>query len=311
MSEIGKSPCLREILRALSSGESLTKKQIFARTTELEGTGRTISKAQYTKAVELGLLVVVDNPKPMTFTLTDMGMEFVRTEFPGDDDNAVKASVRLNETERKALIAALTTDLRIANAEIVGTVGLKIGDAVRNSLQAKGLVTVTSEDASKRKRLYYEVTEKGWLVAEQELSRLANADDKPTTKLLHQVTARLMADLHAGGRTLTDVYADDHFGKVSQSDQTVVAEPKKTVGARVIDSFEELVYDGGGWVMLTRLRDHLSDVGRNEMDEVLSALFRDGRIKLIAEVNQRALTDRDRSAAIAIGGDYKHLYSVE
>lgn len=310
MSEVDNSPALRDILRALGTGESFTGKQIFARTLELGGVGRTITRPQYRKAIELGLLSVDDETKPMTFTLTDAGMDYVRDAFPDSADGVAESSRRLSETERKALLAMLTTELRIANAEIVGTVGLKISDGVRTSLQNKGLVTVTSEGSGRRRRFYFELTEKGWLVAEQELSRLADADDKPATKLMHQITARLLADIRAQRRTLVDVYADDYFGKASAPRRPAEIEPTTTVGARVIDGYEELVYEPGGWVMLTRLRDHLADIDREELDEVLSALFRDGRIKLISEVNQRALTDQDRSAAISIGGDHKHLYSV-
>ena len=123
--------------------------------------------------------------------------------------------------------------------------------------------------------------------------------------MLHHHYSQILGALRARDLGLVDMYTEHHVAG---------AEPEsavpRTVGARVIDAYAELVYDPGGWVSLTRLREHLADVEREELDKVLGSLFRDGRIDLISEVNRKTLSDRDRSAALHIVGDDKHLYSV-
>ena len=47
------------------------------------------------------------------------------------------------------------------------------------------------------------------------------------------------------------------------------------------------------------------------MDAALAALFTAQRINLIPQSNQRALSDADRDAALRIGGECKHLISIE
>ena len=79
---------------------------------------------------------------------------------------------------------------------------------------------------------------------------------------------------------------------------------------RIIAAYAELAYEPGGWVMLTRLRDTVLGVPRADMDAALLALYRDNRISLIAEVNQRALSYDNRIDAVSVGGDVKHLFRV-
>jgi hypothetical protein len=62
------------------------------------------------------------------------------------------------------------------------------------------------------------------------------------------------------------------------------------------------------WVPLTALRAELDGVlTREEADAGLIHLFREGKFRLIAEVNRKALTPEDRAAAVHAGGEDKHL----
>ncbi len=47
------------------------------------------------------------------------------------------------------------------------------------------------------------------------------------------------------------------------------------------------------------------------MDAALAAMFTAQRINLIPQSHQQALSDADRDAALRIGGEYKHLISIE
>lgn len=80
---------------------------------------------------------------------------------------------------------------------------------------------------------------------------------------------------------------------------------------RIIESFYEL-NRGGGWVSLTRLRDHLGErYPRKVVDTALRRLMRSQKIVLVPESNQKTLTRRDREAAINIGDQDKHLFTVD
>lgn len=62
------------------------------------------------------------------------------------------------------------------------------------------------------------------------------------------------------------------------------------------------------WIPLAHIRAELEGINtREEQDAVLTHLFRTSRIRLIAEVNRKALRQEDRDAAIYAGGEDKHL----
>jgi len=261
--------------------------------------GRTVNSGQRDKLIAAGYLIVDLDARPQVYALTADGLSFVRDELGGPLEVQAEDSARLSGKERIALFALLSPSLQVTNAEVTSLLGIKISEDVRTSLSDRGLVVVFERP------IRFELTEKGWQVAEEELAKPGEPNDPPLLKLLYHQYSRALAALRSQGLGLVELYAEDLVEEPAATD----GEPK-TVGARVIESYEDLVAEPGGWVSLVQLRDHLADVARDELDEVLLALFRDGRIRLISEVNQRMLTDTDREAALAFGGDHKHLYQV-
>jgi hypothetical protein len=82
------------------------------------------------------------------------------------------------------------------------------------------------------------------------------------------------------------------------------------IETRVRDVYARLASRPGGWVALTRLREHLVDVPRDDLDVALRTLLRARGISLIPEENQKVLTDADDAAAILIGGERNHLMAI-
>lgn len=78
----------------------------------------------------------------------------------------------------------------------------------------------------------------------------------------------------------------------------------------VIKAYKTLVFKDGGYVGLRRLRNYMGNYTRTEQDAALRALATDGRIRLIAEINQKTLTNVDRSAAFSFKGDVKNLFQL-
>ena len=55
----------------------------------------------------------------------------------------------------------------------------------------------------------------------------------------------------------------------------------------------------------------LADIPRPDVDSALVVLFTGQRINLIPQENQQALSAADRQSALRIGGENKHLISIE
>ncbi|CAM3198439.1 hypothetical protein [Stackebrandtia soli] len=293
MSQFKNSPVVIKVLRALGTGESLTAKEVRART------GSEVKQSHRDKLTDAGFVTVDVAGRTYTYTLTSDGMAYVKDELGGPTEPPAPGA--LSDKERVALFALLSSEPQVSNADIKRLIGTTIGPAVRSALEEKGLAVILERP------IRFELTEKGWRVAEEELSRPADAGDPPLLKLLHHTSARWLSVLRGHKLGLVDMYVDAPISTVVETEPVVIP---KTVGARVIDSYADLTAEPGGWASLADLRAHLADVPRDELDEVLTALFRDDRIKLIAEVNQKTLTDADRAAALHIVGDDKHLYSV-
>jgi DNA-binding MarR family transcriptional regulator len=285
----------RDILQALGTGETLSRKEIHARS-DREPDHRIDARLS-----AHGHVLIEKVGRAYTYTLTPDGMKYVREELDVPVEAAAEIPDRLSNDERMALFALLSPSLRVAIADVRHRLGVVISDKIRDSLERRGLAVVV-----RGRLIRLELTEEGWRVAEDELSRPGKADDHPLLRLLHHHWSQVLGTLRARGLGLVDMFAEAHGRAVETAPKT----KPKTVGARVIDAYDELVLTPGGWVGLARLRDHMSDVDKPELDGVLSALFRDGRIKLIAEVNQKTLTDHDRAAALRVLGDDKHLYAA-
>ena len=67
----------------------------------------------------------------------------------------------------------------------------------------------------------------------------------------------------------------------------------------------------GEFVPLSRLLNELADIPRAAADTVLGKMYRARQINLIPQSNQLTLTAQDRASALRIGGEDKHLISIE
>lgn len=79
----------------------------------------------------------------------------------------------------------------------------------------------------------------------------------------------------------------------------------------VRDSYHRLASEPRAWVSLTRLREDLRTMDRSVLDAALSSLYRAQEINLIPEANQATLTDDDRTAALHIGGQSRHMMKID
>jgi hypothetical protein len=104
--------------------------------------------------------------------------------------------------------------------------------------------------------------------------------------------------LRASGLSLSDFVGASSGGAVA-------------VAARVQAGYRALAPAAGEFVTLRELRLHLADIRRPDVDSALTELFARQRINLIPESHQQSLSAADRESALRIGGEYKHLISIE
>jgi len=83
------------------------------------------------------------------------------------------------------------------------------------------------------------------------------------------------------------------------------------VESAIRSTYRKLVREPGGWVNLADLRASLDTVLRTDLDVALKRMIRQPDVVIIPEADQAALKRRDREAAVRIGGEEKHLLSIE
>ena len=68
---------------------------------------------------------------------------------------------------------------------------------------------------------------------------------------------------------------------------------------------------GRDWVSLADVRALVLDLLPEEVDAVLVRMARRPDVRLAGEPNRKALTDDDHAAAVQVGGEDRHLLSIE
>ncbi|MFJ6675949.1 hypothetical protein ACIQMJ_33030 [Actinosynnema sp. NPDC091369] len=76
-------------------------------------------------------------------------------------------------------------------------------------------------------------------------------------------------------------------------------------------AYLELSVKPQDWVRLAKLRPKLNGAEKDEVDDVLLEMFKNGEIHLVPESNRKALTEADHAAAIRIGSEDKHIMAIE
>lgn len=82
--------------------------------------------------------------------------------------------------------------------------------------------------------------------------------------------------------------------------------PSGTAEAQISDAYSGLAKEPGDFVSLANLRDALPDLSREEQDAALTRMAMAGDMDFIPEENQKVIDERDRAAALTLGGEPKH-----
>lgn len=202
----------------------------------------------------------------------------------------------LTAAERKRLLALMLVTREVTNRELREQTGVILEKDVRVALEKLGLVDVRQPGRA----LVHELTDAGWARCKVELSApLAERGDKFTHALLVQLESYLAR---------SDLQLADFFA--SSPDRKGPADEVIAVDARIRAAYGALAPGPDAWLRLTRLRAHLNDVVKEDLDAALRRLHRTADVVIVPDSDQRRLTPEDRSAAVRIGGEERHLLKV-
>lgn len=87
--------------------------------------------------------------------------------------------------------------------------------------------------------------------------------------------------------------------------------PTAAAEQQIRDVYDQLAPQRGDWVGLADVRDELGGLPRAEQDAALQELAVQPGVHVQAESNKKALSPRDREAAVRFGGDDRHMLMIE
>jgi hypothetical protein len=206
------------------------------------------------------------------------------------------------------LFALLSEARKLSNTELQALIGIRLDGKARRKLNDLKLV----ESERPGRSFTHELSDAGWRWCADELS--AGRAGRGTSLershyLVFGVFARYLSATHLSLADLVSFAPElPAEGKHVRRD---AAAGDGDMTARVTAACQSLAARPGEFVKLTQLRERLADIPRSALDAALTTLFTTRRVNLIPQSNQQALTAVDRASALRIGGEHKHLISIE
>jgi hypothetical protein len=216
----------------------------------------------------------------------------------------------LKPDERAVLLVLTALGTEISNPELEKRFGFTIAKGVRERLTRLKLI---SAEVGLRRAYFHAATSDGWGRVADELPHelpknpVGAAAATLIGEQLHRYLARADLRLH-------DIFVplpDESEVAPATARKPAAVDSGSDVEARIRDAYRELAATPGSPVRLSRLRAHLADLSRDEIDRELRRLNRTHRINLSPESNRKGLTEADETAAIVIGRQPKHLIVME
>jgi hypothetical protein len=214
----------------------------------------------------------------------------------------------LSARERAVLFTLLSAARKLSNTELEALIGVRLDGKERRKLNDLKLV-----ESEKPGRVFvHELSDAGWRWCADELA--AGPEGRATSLershyLVFGVFERYMS---AARLSLADVVSLDLKARpAGRHKRRDTAEGDGDLTARVAAAYRALTPGQGEFIKLRELRERLADIPRPALDATLATLFTTRRVNLIPQSNQQALTTADRESALRVGGEDKHLISIE
>jgi hypothetical protein len=207
----------------------------------------------------------------------------------------------LSTKERAALFVLLAEARELTNVELEERAGFRLSGRERVHLNDLKLV-----ESHKAGRMYvHELTDAGWYRCTDELSASWGPGAKTMERAFYTVLHALGRYLDRTDRSLADVFAPSRPPEPNDAFAT------HSIESSIFATYRDLAGEPGDFIKLSQLRRKLATVSRDDLDTTLDRLYQEQYVNLIPQSNQRALTASDRESALRIGGEDKHLISIE
>lgn len=222
--------------------------------------------------------------------------------------------VVLSFPERAALLALMTFVDEVANPEIKARYGFPIDGKIRERLKADGYIADRRDGTRPGRPFVLSLEEKGWLWCRDEFSMPPAKEMPKSYRLLYGVLNNVDLYLRRSNCQMADFFSAEAAPAAEAGARPATG--KHALGADSVEkrirlAYQALVREPRGWIGLRLLRQELGDLPRGDVDEGLLRLDLLPGVYLQPESDQKNLTDADRAAAIRIGGELKHLLSIE
>jgi hypothetical protein len=220
----------------------------------------------------------------------------------------------LSIPERAALLALMTFVEEVSNADIRARYGFSIDGKVRTRLERDGYLRGERARDRPGRPFVLQLEDKGWRWCRDELGAPPPNRALKPYRLLYGALNTIDLHLRRSQCTMADFFA---VGEAPRAGTAATAAPAgqptgtSTIEKRLRSAYDDLVAEPGGWVGLRRLRERLADLPRADVDAALLQLDQQRGVYLEPEINQKTLSEADWAAAIRIGGEPKHLLSIE
>lgn len=212
--------------------------------------------------------------------------------------DSAMANDQLSIPERAALLALMTFVKETSNTDLDERYGFKIEKKVRDRLEEEEYIT--AHKIGPHRMFVHKLTDKGRHRCREEFAATLPARAPRAYRLLYGVLHSLDAYMSRSSLDMIDIFGTNKDQFTSQG-----------VDASIRASYAAMAPQPGARVKLSRLRAALSEFPRKEVDDALLRLDLQPGVRLVGESDQQELTDEDREAAIRIGGQAKHLVSIE
>jgi hypothetical protein len=217
----------------------------------------------------------------------------------------------LSVRERAVLFALLGEARQVSNLELEALIGFRLIGAERRRLNERKLV---ESEKTGHGAYAHELSDAGWRWCAEDLTQGPAGRGSSLERAHYLLFGRFVRYLNAAGLSLAEFVT-----AVPQGGGEAVACPAGRargrhavdVVARVEAAYTELAPASGEFVPLRELRGRMADIPRPAVDSALAVLFTSQRINLIPQENHQALTAADRESAFRIGGENKHLISID
>ncbi|GAA1811827.1 hypothetical protein GCM10009682_36490 [Luedemannella flava] len=201
----------------------------------------------------------------------------------------------LTPNEILALVVLMVEARELTNNELKALAGFALTGAQNTKLVKAGLV----ETNRSHRPFSHQLTEKGWRVVRELHTVAPPKAGGSAIRSLFTVLGGLDRALDRRGISYADFFAGSATGAAP-----VDAE------SQLRSAYQNLASKPGEWVGLADLRAAVPQLDREDVDAALRAMARVPGVRIIPTANSKSLDNRDRAAALRLGGEDNHMISI-